>query len=574
MLSPRRLIILAVLIGLSITMAVARAIHVQVVDNPMYVAAANYQQTETFTSLAARGTIYDRSGSVLAVSNRAYLVRVNPRAITDTMVVANALAPALVKPVDEVRMKLQTIIDSQKTLTPTSTVVAYNLTPAVTYQLTKTLGTYDGLTLEETWARSYPQGLIAGPTLGFVSLQPTGYTGIEGFYNTEMTAETGQRKQKSPLNLLSVKPTNNGSDVVLTLDLTLQAYVEQRLTQALQDTQATKGTIIVMESKTGAILASASSPGYDPNRAIDLASADRVDLLRDPAVSDLYEPGSVMKIATVAIALDLGQVTTSTLMTDTGKLVISGKRIYNSDRVAHGIVDIEDILARSLNVPTAQIALDMGPEKFYERFSLFGFGNKTGIDLGDERTGVLRTPSDIQWSQTDLAVNSYGQGMSATPYQVINSLNAIANDGVLMQPYIVKEWRNANGEITQKRPVATRRVISAQAARTLRDVMVIATRRGTPEVLIKGYTIAGKTGTADWYQRKEVNGQIVVEKQDTTIVTYVGFLPADNPRLTILVKLDQPKSSRWAGETTVPVFRDVAERACQIVGVPPNVTEQ
>jgi cell division protein FtsI/penicillin-binding protein 2 len=573
MLSTRRLILLAVVIGLAITMAVARAIQIQVVESPKYAAAANFQQTETHTSLAPRGGIYDRSGNVLAVSNRTYLVRINPRTITDTLVFANALSPALARSPADIQHQIQSIIDSTSTPTPTSTIVAVNLAPAVTDVLTQTLFGFDGLQIEETWQRIYPQGPIAGPTLGFVSLQPTGYSGIEGFYNARLSAEMGERKQVSRLNLVSVKPKHDGADVVLTLDLTLQNYVEKRLAQAIQDTQAVSGTIIVMESKTGAILASASTPGYDPNRALDIANTGQFSLLKDPAASELYEPGSVLKVATIATALDLGQVTTSTLMTDTGRLIISGRRIYNSDRTAHGIVDIEDILARSLNVPTAQLALQMGPERFYERFSLFGFGSKTGIDLGDEQAGVLRTPSDIEWSQTDLATNSYGQGMSATPYQVINALNAIANDGVLMQPYIVKEWRDADGTVTRQNPVATRRVISAQTARTLRDVMVIATRRGTPDAMIQGYTIAGKTGTADWFLRKKINDQWVIEKQDTTIVTYVGFLPADDPKITVLVKLDQPKSSKWAGETTVPVFRDVAERACQIVGVPPNVVK-
>jgi cell division protein FtsI/penicillin-binding protein 2 len=419
------------------------------------------------------------------------------------------------------------------------------------------------LLIDQTWGRDYPQGMVAGPTLGFVSLQPTGYSGIEGFYNSELSSATGQRTERSRMDVLVVTPTASGSDVVLTLDLTLQTFVENRLAQAIQETGAPSGTIIVMESKTGAILASASYPAYDPNRALEMASEGQIGLLKDRAVSEVYEPGSVIKVATMAVALELGQLTTSTLMTDTGRLIVDGKRIYNSDRSRHGIVDMEDILAKSLNVPTAQIALDMGADKFYDRFRLFGFGNRTGIDLGDEASGILRTPSDVAWSRTDLATNSYGQGMSSTPYQVINALNAIANDGVLMQPYIVKEWREPNGRVIAKQPVPKGRVISPATAQELRKVMAIATRRGTPKAMIKGYTVAGKTGTADWYLQGI--------KQDTTIVTYVGFVPAEDPKITVLVKLDQPTQSRWAAETTVPVFRDVAERACQIMGVPPNV---
>ncbi|BCX05177.1 MAG: peptidoglycan glycosyltransferase [Candidatus Roseilinea sp.] len=566
MLSSRRLIILAVIIGLTISIAFTRAVQVQVFENPKYAAAANDQQIETRITLAPRGAIFDRAGNLLTVSNRAYIVRVDTRTLTDTATVATALAPVMGKPVEEAQQRIEAILEDRKSLTPTlSTIVAYNLSPQATYQLTRTMRSLarGGLLVDETWARTYPYGPLAGPTLGFVSLQPVGYSGVEAYYDDRLSSAIGQRKERSRLDLLVITPTQSGADMVLTLDLSLQTYVEARLAQAIRDTGAGGGTIIVMETKTGAILASASWPGYDPNRAIELAGTPDARLLRDPAVSDVYEPGSVLKVLTIAAALELGQVTTRTILTDTGRLVINNKRIYNSDRGRYGRVTIEDILANSLNVPTAQIALDMGEEAFYERFKLFGFGHRTGIDLGNEASGVLRTPSDPEWSRTDLATNSYGQGLTATPYQVINAINVVANDGVLMQPYVVQQWRATNGEIIRKQPVQIARVISAETARTLRQVMMRATRRGTPRAFIQGYTVAGKTGTADWYLKGV--------KQETTIVTYVGFLPADDPRITILVKLDQPRSSRWAGPTTVPVFHDVAERACQILGIPPDV---
>jgi len=568
MISSRRLITLAVIIGLTIAIAFTRAVQVQVFENPKYAAAANDQQTETRITLAPRGAIFDRAGNLLAVSNRAYIIRVDTRTLTDTATVATALAPVMGRSVEEARRRIEAILEDRKSITPTlSTVVAYNVSPQATYQLTKTLQSLarGGLLVDETWARAYPHGPIAGPTIGFVSLQPVGYAGVEAYYDSRLNSSVGQRKERSRLDLLVITPTQSGADMVLTLDLNLQTYVETRLAQAIQDTRATSGTIIVMETKTGAILASASWPGYDPNRAIELASTSGAGLLRDPAVSDVYEPGSVLKVLTIAAALELGQVTTRTIFTDTGRLVINNKRIYNSDRGRYGRVDIEDILANSLNVPTAQIALDMGEGAFYERFKLFGFGHRTGIDLGNEAAGTLRTPTDPDWSRTDLATNSYGQGMTATPYQVINAINAIANDGVLMQPYIVQQWREADGEVVQKQPVEVARVISVETARTLREVMTAATRRGTPRAFVKGYTVAGKTGTADCYLRGV--------KQETTIVTYVGFLPADQPQITILVKLDQPRSSKWAGPTTVPVFHDVAERACQILGIAPNAAK-
>jgi cell division protein FtsI/penicillin-binding protein 2 len=336
------------------------------------------------------------------------------------------------------------------------------------------------------------------------------------------------------------------------------------LAQAIDEYKANGGTIIVMDTRSGAILASASAPGYDPNRALEIANSRDANLLHDPAVSDAYEPGSVIKLVTVAAALEQGVITTRTIYSDNGRYVVSGKTIRNSDLAAHGRVDISGMLAQSLNVVAAQVAEDLGAEAFYYRFKLFGFGQPIAVDLGNEAGGRLRTPAESDWSTVDLATNSFGQGMTATPYQVINAINAIANDGVLMQPYIVQQWRTDDGRVVNKRPTAIQRVISPETARQVRAVAAEATQ-ATPDAQVKGYTVAGKTGTADWYLRGI--------KQNTTIVTYVGFLPADQPRITILVKLDQP-TPKWAAYTTVPVFHDVAERACQILGIPPDIMQE
>ena len=564
MISARRIAVLAVLFAAAVLAVVARTAQIQILESSELALRGQFQQTATYYSQSARGAIYDRHGNLLAVSRPAYLVRVDPRYITDTETCAFVVAQALARPVEEARQRVTVIIAGSRTLTPTSTVLYYNVMPQAAYALTSTLGNLGraGITVDPTWARVYPQGLIAGPLLGFVSLQPAGYAGVEGFYDRELSAQRGIRKERTQLDLMVITPTQPGADLVLTLDMALQSHVEKQLTAALTEYDAEGGTIIVMDTRSGAILAAASAPGYDPNVAIDVANSPDANRLIDPAVSALYEPGSVIKVATIAAALDAGVVTTATLYQDDGRFVVAGRTIRNSDRAAHGKVDIEDTLARSLNVVAAQIAFDLGPEKFYHYFNLFGFGRRTGIDLGNEPAGLLRTPNDVEWSKVDLATNSFGQGMTASPYQVINALNAVANDGLLMQPYVVRQWRKADGTVVTKQPTPMARVVSAQTARVMRKVMQTATRIGTPEALPRGYTAAGKTGTADWYLRGV--------KQDTTIVTFVGFLPALEPRLTILVKLDQPKKNRWAAYTTVPVFRRVAEYAAQVMGVPPD----
>ncbi len=565
MISAKRMSVLVICIALALAVATLRAFHVQILEGPRYAAAAREQQVETKLVLGPRGAIFDRAGHPLAISQRAYIVRVNPRTITDTATVAAALSPLLGQPADQVRWRIEAILADQRALTPTlETIIAYNVTPQATRQLTETLrqAGRDGLVLTEIWARWYPQGPTAGPTLGFINLEDAAYGGIEAYYDGRLRSSVGSRRARSRLDLITITPTQQGADLVMTLDLQLQQYVEQRLAQAIQETGATRGTIIIMETTSGAILATASWPGYDPNRGLELASSSDRHLLRDPAVNDAYEPGSVLKPLTIAAALDTGLVTTQTILTDTGQLVISNKLIRNAEGTAYGRVTLEDILAHSLNVPTAQIALNLGADVFYRYLKRFGFGHLIGIDLSGEAIGVVRTPIDPAWSRADLATNSYGQGLSATPYQVINALNVIANDGVLMQPYLVQRSQTPNGEVIHRRPVQVAQVISKETARTMRRLMTAATRRAVPGALLPGYTVAGKTGTADWYK----NGR----KQDTTIVTYVGFLPARQPQITILVKLDQPRTSRWAAHTAVPVFRDVAEYACRALGIPPD----
>jgi len=565
MISIKRMGVLVVCITLTLALAVLRAFQVQILEGPRYAAAAKTQQMEIRLMLGPRGTIFDRTGHPLAISQRAYTVRLDPRAITDTTAVAAALSPLLSQPAEHVRWRIEAILADQRALTPTlSTLIAYNISPQAAKQLVEALRQAGraGLLLSETWARWYPQASTAGPTLGFINLENAAYGGIEAYYDDRLRSSVGLRQERSRLDLVTVTPTQQGANLVLTLDLRLQGYVEQRLARALQETGATQGTVIVMETASAAILASASWPGYDPNRALELAGGRDQHLLRDPAVNDAYEPGSVLKPLTLAAALDAGLVTTQTILTDTGRLIISNKLIRNAEGATYGQVTIEDVLAHSLNVPTAQIALDLGAEVFYRYFKRFGFGHSVGIDLSGEAVGVMRTPIDPAWSRADLATNSYGQGLSATPYQVINALNVIANDGMLMQPYLVQQWHTADGEIIRKQPVPVAQVISKETARAMRELMTAATRRSVPGALLPGYAVAGKTGTADWY----LDGK----KQDTTIVTYVGFLPANRPQITVLVKLDQPKTSRWAARTAVPVFRDVAEYASRLLGIPPD----
>ena len=570
MLSKTRLTGLIIVLSMAMIAIMLRTMQVQVLaQSGDYAAQLNLQQMRRQGLLGARGTIFDRSGNVLAVSHYAYLLRVQTKEITDTLGVANIVTSVMQRePVEIVNSRIEAIVrDSQQTTPTLSSVLYSGVSPTLTHQILRAMTERGlaGLTTDDYWARTYPQGKLAGNVLGFVNLQPKGYSGVEGYYNQSLDAEPGKVTAIGHMNLTGITLTQAGADLVLTLDMSLQRYIEDRLAQAMQEYSPKGGSIIVMDTQTGAILALASSPGYDPNRALEVANQPGAKLF-DPAITSLYEPGSVIKVLTVAGALDHGTVTTQTKFQDEVKLNVGGKFIYNSDRRGHGEVDLEEMLHLSLNVVAAKIAKQMGPENFYDTFRKFGMGAKTGVDLAGEQDGILRTPANLRWSNSDLATNSYGQGMSATPLQVLAAVNAIANDGVLVQPFMVQQWRQANGNqtiITNRQPVKVQQVIKPETAKTLRAVMQAATRRATKNALFAGYSLAGKTGTADW--RDETN-----KLQDTTIVTYVGMIPAEQPRITILVKFDQPKTSRWAADTTVPVFHDVAERAVKDLGIPPN----
>ncbi len=570
MLSKRRLATIASVISVLFLTAVLRTVQVQLIEFPSHARQASAQQIDSVDTLAPRGAIFDRNGNVLAVSNRAFVVRMDTSIVTDTLsaaTYANIIAPALNQPVDSLRRRIESIIkDSHAKPRTLPNIIAYNIPPDAITALKEVIRDkrLAGIWEEEHWTRAYPFGPLAGPTVGFTTLFGSNFSGVEAFANRELAETPGIRTGRTRIDLLDSKPTLSGADLVLSLDINLQSYVERRLAQAIAQNGAKSGNIIVMETATGKILASASWPGYDPNRVLELAAdPDTAKWLKDPAVSDMYEPGSVMKVCTISAALDAGVVTPESVFYDSGKIIVEGKTIRNSDRAAHGNVDLTTTLAKSLNVVTVQVAQKMGAEQFYRGIQAFGIGNRTGIDLGGESAGVLRTPNQEAWSKIDLATNSFGQGMATTPYQVLNAVNAIANDGLLMQPYVIQEWRGADGQVIVKQPVQRQRAISVQTSVTMRRMMRDATMSATPDVAPKGYTVAGKTGTADWYLRGI--------KQETTMVTYAGFLPAEHPRITILVKFDEPRSSRWAADTTIPVFRDVATRAVKLLGVPPDL---
>jgi cell division protein FtsI/penicillin-binding protein 2 len=318
-----------------------------------------------------------------------------------------------------------------------------------------------------------------------------------------------------------------------------------------------------MDPRTGEILAMASQPAYDPDRHEWYIYRGQEGIFLSPAVGAPYEPGSVFKIVTVAAALDSGTITPIYTYVDTGQIEVGGRVFTNWDGKAYGERDLVDMLGLSLNVGTVGLAAQMGPDTFYRYVRAFGFGRPTEVDLQGENAGHVRVPDDLDWRDSDLGANAFGQGLTVTPIQMISAAAAVANDGRLMRPYLVARQLQSNGDVVESRPVVRGQPIRPQTARTLTEILAQAVERHLPQALVPGYRVAGKTGTA----------QIPIPggyDPTWTIASFVGFGPVRDPQLVILVRLDRPQASPWASDTAALVFQRLASRLFPMLGIPPD----
>lgn len=508
---------------------------------------------------AERGIIYDRDGQPLAFNTIQYEVGVSPNLITSDKRLDVARQLGLILQRDEYEL-LQLI--SQNTQWQ---LIARPVSADVGQQIADL--DILGVVINPLQKRFYPQGELLSQVIGFViegdNSTTRGAMGVEGSYNQALAGRTLEEEVSTipfALPQQSQSTAQKGMSLVLTIDRDLQFWVEEELRRAIQSTGSTKGTIIVMDPRNGDVLAMASYPSFDPNNFISVGDSR---LLKNPAISEVYEPGSVMKVLTVAGALEQGTITPQWTYNDTGNLDVGGIRVLNWDRASHGLVDVTAMLVQSLNVGASTVALQMGAESFYTRMRAFGLGQPTRIDLPGEESGILRVPGDADWSESNLATNSYGQGMSVTPLQMLTAVNAIANDGLMMQPRLVMQIVDGENVINAQ-PSALGRVISKQTADAVTEMMVrvVEDENGAGQARIEGYRIAGKTGTA------EIPSPTGYEQgANSSIVTFVGFFPADEPQVSVLVKLDRP-NEYWGSRVAAPVFRELSERLVILMGIP------
>lgn len=434
----------------------------------------------------------------------------------------------------------------------------------------------DGLGFAMDEHRFYPENNIGSHLLGFIGSdgeKQSGRYGLEGFFNEELSGVPGsiktERGAAGDLIIINNREYNkpkNGNDLVLTIDKNIQYYSCQKLNETALRHGADGGSVIVIDPKSGAIMAMCSWPDYDPN---NYKEVDNIKVYNNPAIFDQYEPGSVMKVMTMASALDQGKVTPETTYKDEGMVKITGwpKPIKNSDYESnggHGITDMTTVLQESLNTGAIFAMGKIGANKFVEYLKNFGFGEKTGIELETENAGNISQLLKDKVKEIDAATASFGQGViTVTPLQMVMAYAAVANGGILMKPYLVKEIISQEGQKSATQPHEIRRVISDRTAAILSGMLVNVVEKGhSKRAKVDGYYVAGKTGTA------QVASSDKKGYGSKTIHTFIGFAPAEEPRFTMLVKLDDPKGINFAESSAVPLFQEIAAFILNYLEVP------
>lgn len=535
------------------------------------------------TYYPARGSVYDRYGKLLAGSQRTYEVAIIRNEIKNPESIAFALSKVLANHegynYSGYFNDVFTVASSKSGEIPNYVVVADYVTEAELVDLKKWAQEYaalppgreqdyvppslDGLVYRPRLKRTYPEKALASPVMGFVDWEGNGVYGVEQQYNELLAGGSLLYWVNiNPYKANNLPRVSEGVDLVLTIDRDLQARVEKILDEAIVSTGAEGGTVLVMNPETGEILAMVSTPRVDLNRY--WADKEMWEGSRpfNPNISKTYEPGSVFKVLTMAAVLDSGLADPDTIFNDTGSVTIGGITIYNWDYSAHGAVTMTECMQFSLNVCLASMAKELGPETFYKYLQRFGIGQLTGIDLAFEESGILRLPGDGQWFESDLGTNAFGQGLAVTPVQMLMAISAIANDGQMVYPHVMRAMVT-NGVQTTPPYLAVDMPVSAETAHRMTDMLAISLEEESSVALVPGYRVAGKTGTAEIPTASGYTS-------DVTNASFVGWGPAEDPKFLVYVWLEKPTSSIWGSVVAAPVFRQVFTEAVRLYDIPPD----
>ncbi len=528
-----------------------------------------------------RGNIYDAKGRLLAGNETTYEVGLDLNAILNGQeeTIASAVSEILGMDYDKVLayamiepgngnpfyIQLDGFVSPDKILEFEALIEEYKNMELGRNQVRPRL---NGLMWTAHNKRSYPEGTTGSNILGFYKYldrtQGMGYFGVEETYNT-LLAGTPQMVYTAfdPQKLSMLDEIPAGADIELTFNREIQAMAEQELDEAIEWSGAKGGTILIYNPKNGEIIAMANTPRLDPNEYWNYGELFPNPEPFNPTISKTYEPGSVFKAITVAIALDTGAIEMDTIYSDDGAYEIGGVEIRNWDYGAYGDVDMTDCMRWSLNTCLAWMAEEIGPDNFYRYLKAFGFDRNTGIDLGGETHWPLKLPGDSNWYEIDLATNAFGQGISVTPIQMAMTVGALANEGKMYVPHVVKAVI-IDGKRYEVEPVLAGTPVSAETARQVTAMLTETLMDESYEnAYIDGYTFAGKTGT----------GQIPTEYGYTNPLTnasFVGWGPSEDPQVVIYVWMQEPTRDIWGSQIAAPIFSKVVEKLVVLMDIPPD----
>ena len=531
--------------------AIARAVWIQALHGPEYEAIASRQHRETIALPAPRGTIFDRTGAPLAIGEQTTTVFADPRLVKDAKAAAVAAGKALGLDPDELYPRLA----------DRSTRFVYVLRkadPLKAAELEKREIPGFGFYVEER--RTYPQGGVAAHVLGYAGVDNKGLEGLERSLDETLAGRPGSETiVRDPfgraIEIVASRPERPGRNVTLSIDHQIQASAEAVLGETVRSWGAKGATAVVLDVRTGAVLAMANAPAFDANRF----AATTPERRRNRAVTDVYEPGSTFKLVTIAAALEDGVVAPTTPFVLPPQIQVADRWIHEAHSRGTERMTVKQILSNSSNVGTVTIAEQLGAGALASWVSRFGFGRPTKIDFPGESPGMALQLED--WSGSTIGTVPIGQGIAVTPVQMAAAYAAIGNHGLMRRPYIVERVGPKQVGRTKARRVVSR-ATAARVMAMLRSVVVEGTGG---EAAIPGYTVAGKTGTA----AKPENGRYVAKY----VASFVGLVPAAKPRFAILVAVDEPHGAIWGGVVAAPAFARIAQFTLQYLEVPPDAPE-
>lgn len=572
-LSKSRIKILIIGVFMTFVLLALQLVRVQVIQASEYQSKAANEMQSTRTTPAPRGEITDINGVAFARSVSAITIVVDQTQISDPARVANFVAPILGLPVAEVQENI--------TGTRRYSIVLKNGRPALWDRLTKEIYEYNkglsneqldkriiGFFPERSFIREYPSGSLISSLVGFVRADGIGATGLESSLNSIITGTDGRYSfangygAEIPGSQREIVAAKAGTSVRLTIDRDVQWVAAKAIAEAVKTSRAASGTVIVMDPRTGEIVAHATAPTFDPNNTknVDL------NLMRNPSVQDVYEPGSTGKVMTLAAALEEKTVTPTTVFAVPYKIKRGGSTFKDHDKHPVQQLTTSGILAVSSNTGTIKIGETISNEKLYSYLTKFGVGQKTGSGLPGESAGLM--PQVKNWSGTTAPTVAFGQGYSVTAMQATSVFATIANHGVRVSPTVIAGTQDASGHFTPAANRTTTRVISEDTARELRLMMesVVSPTGTAPSAAIPGYRVAGKTGTA-WRYDDKTGGY------SGYTASFIGFAPADAPRYVINVTIQDPRNGYYGGLLGGPVFKKVMTFVLQTKHVAPTGTK-